>query len=127
MYILFLSQDKNIDNTLFLGVGENPAELFVNALNPNNLKDLKDYKKSLLFKWLILVESHLDETEKKDLEYAFMRNPENEFSYAIKDMTLCIKRITNWDSTNWKNLIINWMKKEKIWNHGTLPIMLNNY
>ena len=91
MYVLFLSQDKNVDTTLFLGVGEDPAKLFVNALNPNNLE-----KKSLLFKWLILVESHLDETEKKDLEYAFMRNPENEFSYAIKDMTLCIKRITNW-------------------------------
>jgi len=93
MYLLYLSLDKNVDTTLFLGVGENPAELFVNALNPNNLKD---YKKSLLFKWLILVESQLDETEKKDLEYAFMYNPENEFSYTIKDMTLYIKKITNW-------------------------------
>jgi hypothetical protein len=92
MYLLYLSLDKNVDTTLFLGVGENPAELFVNALNPDNLKD---YKKSLLFKWLILVESQLDETEKKDLEYAFMYNPENEFSYTIKDMTLYIKKITN--------------------------------
>ena len=93
MYLLYLSLDKNVDTTLFLGVGENPSELFVNALNPNNLEN---YKKSLLFKWLILVESQLDETEKKDLEYAFMRNPENEFSYTIKDMTLYIKKITNW-------------------------------
>ena len=91
MYVFFLSQDKNVDTTLFLGVGEDSAKLFVNALNPNNLE-----KKSLLFKWLILVESNLDETEKKDLEYAFMHNPENEFSYTIKDMTLCIKKITNW-------------------------------
>ena len=93
MYLLYLSLDKNVDTTLFLGVGENPAELFVNALNPNNLEN---YKKSLLFKWLILVESQLDETEKKDLEYAFMYNQENEFSYKIKDMNLYIKKITNW-------------------------------
>ena len=90
MYLLYLSLDKNVDTTLFLGVGENPAELFVNALNPNNLEN---YKKSLLFKWLILVESQLDETEKKDLEYAFMYNPETEFSYNIKNMTLYIKKV----------------------------------
>jgi len=92
MYLLYLSRDKNVETTLFLGVGENPAELFVNVLNPDNLAD---YKKSFLLQWLILVESCLDETEKKDLEYAFMYNPENEFSYTIKDMTLYIKKITH--------------------------------
>ena len=34
-----------------------------------------------------------DQQEKKDMEYAFMYNPQNEFSYQIKDMTLHIKKI----------------------------------
>ncbi len=42
MYLLYLSLDKNVDTTLFLGVSENPAELFVNALNPDNLADYKN-------------------------------------------------------------------------------------
>ena len=41
----------------------------------------------------MLVEENLNETEKIEMEYAFMQNPETEFSYEIKDMELNIRLI----------------------------------
>jgi hypothetical protein len=49
--------------------------------------------KSLVLKWLVRVNATLEEQEERDLDYAFMRNPEKEFSYNIKDMTLVIKQL----------------------------------
>ncbi len=40
-----------------------------------------------------MVEENLNDQERKDMEYAFMQNPETEFSYEIKDMELNIKLI----------------------------------
>ena len=90
MYLLYLSQDNQLENTIFLGIGSDPVELYQNALNPQTA-DKKD--KSLILNWLTQVEAKLDEQEQKEMDYAFMENPETEFSYSIKDMTLYIKKI----------------------------------
>lgn len=90
MYALYLSQDDQVKDTIFLGLSDNPAKLYIDALNPQFV-----YKKhtSLITKWLTLVETELDDVEKKDMDYAFMCNPLTEFSYPIKDLTLYIKKI----------------------------------
>ena len=90
MYALYLTQDDQVKNTIFLGISHNPARLYINALNPQNA-DIKT--KSLILKWLTRVEANLNEQEQRDLEYAFMRNPLTEFSYQIRDLTLNIKKI----------------------------------
>jgi hypothetical protein len=46
-----------------------------------------------VLEWIYLVEHELTSHEKYDLEYAFMHNPEDEFSYPIKHMELHIKKI----------------------------------
>ena len=90
MYALYLSQDDQVKNTIFLGISNDPEKLYINALNPQTA-----YKKhkSLILKWLTLVETELDDVEKRDLDYAFICNPLTQFSYPIKDLTLYIKKI----------------------------------
>ena len=90
MYALYLSQDDQVKDTIFLGLSDNPAILYIDGLNPRLI-----YKNhiSLVTKWLNLVETELDHVEKKDMDYAFMCNPLTEFSYPIKDLTLYIKKI----------------------------------
>lgn len=90
MYALYLTQDDQVKNTIFLGLSHNPARLYINALNPQVV-----YKKhtSLVLRWLTLVQTELDDIERKDMDYAFMRNPLTQFSYPIKDLTLNIKKI----------------------------------
>jgi hypothetical protein len=90
LFSLFLSKDNNVKNTIFLGLSDDPAKLYVDGLNPQTA-----YKKhkSIILKWLTLVETELDDLEKKDMEYAFTCNPLTEFHYPIKDMTLYIIKI----------------------------------
>jgi hypothetical protein len=90
MYALYLSQNDQLETTLFLGISYDPAKLYVNALNPQTAE--KDTK-SLILKWLTRVEANLSAQEERDMADAFMYNPETEFSYRIKDLTLYIKLI----------------------------------
>ena len=90
MYALYLSQDEQVKDTIFLGLSDNPARLYMDGLNP---KLVHTDHISLIKKWLTLVESELDDVEKKDMDYAFMCNPLTEFSYPIKELTLYIKKI----------------------------------
>ena len=90
MYALYLSQDDQVKDTILLGISNDPEKLYINALNPQTA-DKKD--KSLILKWLTQVEAKLDEQEQKEMDYAFMKNPETEFSYSIRDLTLYIKKI----------------------------------
>ena len=90
MYSLYLSEHNQIKKKIFLGLSDDPTKLYINGLNPQTA-----YKKhiSLILKWLTLVETELDDIEKKDMDYAFMCNPLTQFSYPIKDLTLYIKLI----------------------------------
>ena len=90
MYVLYLSQDAQLETTIFLGISNDPAKLYLNALNPQTATR---ENKSLILKWLIRVEANINDQEQREMDYAFMHNHETEFSYRIKDMTLYIKRI----------------------------------
>jgi hypothetical protein len=89
-YVLYL--DSNIDkkNILYLGSCKDPIKLYYEGLNIDNITT--SYK-NYVIEWLNLVDVNLDPQEKYDLEYAFMYNPQNGFSYSIKNMTLYIKKI----------------------------------
>ena len=91
MYILFLKVviDYN-DTTILLASSDDPIKLYMNGLN---IETIDRDKKVYLLKWLTLVEENLDDQERKDMEYAFMQNPETAFSYKIKDMELNIELI----------------------------------
>ena len=89
-YVLYLIVDEDIDKTIFLGMSDDASKLFYQGLNDANAnRDTKPY----ILNWIKLVEANLDTVEIHDLEYAFMYNPETEFSYNIKNMTLYIKKI----------------------------------
>jgi hypothetical protein len=87
-YVLYLCQE--LEKPIILGVGNDPTNLYQNALNPQTAEKSN---KSLILNWLTRVEANLNEQEQKDLDYAFMCNPLTEFSYPIKDLTLYIKKI----------------------------------
>jgi hypothetical protein len=87
-YVLYLCQE--LEKPILLGVGNDPTELYQNALNPQTA-DKKD--KSLILNWLTRVNANLNEQEQRDMDYAFMCNPLTEFSYNIRDLTLYIKKI----------------------------------
>jgi len=99
-YLLFIINDYNpkynikaeFKNIIFLGTGREPDKLYYNGLDAENANK---ETKAIILTWLKLVQDNLDEQEKKDLEYAFMYNPESEFVYSIKNMTLCIQKIKN--------------------------------
>jgi|688.fasta_scaffold737588_2 hypothetical protein len=88
-YIMYLVEDSDIEKLIYLGSCNDPVKLYYNSTNV----DLFDNEKPYLIKWLNLFEKNLDTQEKKDLEYAFMSNPETEFSYEIKNMRLVINKI----------------------------------
>ena len=89
IYVLYLIQSNDVEKLIFLGAGENPAKLYQHSLNPQTAtKEIK----SLILKWLVCVDANLNEQEQREMDYAFMQNPEKEFSYSIRDMTLVIKQ-----------------------------------
>ena len=91
IYVLYFKVEIDYEKTtIFLAASNDPVKLYRNALN---IKKIDEDKKKYLLKWLMLVEENLNETEKIEMEYAFMQNPETEFSYEIKDMELNIKLI----------------------------------
>lgn len=89
-YVLYLIDGYNMEKAIFLGVCHNPIKLYYDSLN---IENIINKNRPILSKWLNLVEENLDANEIKDLEYAFMYNPETEFSYPIKDMELVIKKV----------------------------------
>jgi hypothetical protein len=91
-YVLYLVKECNYDKNivLFLGSADDSSKLYMNGLNHTLAHEAN---RTDLLKWLLLVETELSEQEKKDLEYAFMYNPEMGFSYAIKEMSLHVKKI----------------------------------
>ena len=89
-YLLYISENDALEKTIFLGAGEDPIKLYNNALNPQTaIKSIK----SLILKWLGRIDSNLNEQEQREMDYAFTRNPETEFSYSINGMTLYLKKI----------------------------------
>jgi hypothetical protein len=90
-YVLYLIQaGGKVEKQIFLGTGKDPVELYQYTLNPQTAT--RDIKSSIL-KWLVSVDANLNEQEQREMDYAFIGNPENEFSYSINDMTLVIKQI----------------------------------
>jgi len=87
-YVLYLCQE--LEKPILLGVGNDPIELYQNALNPQTA-DKKD--KSLILNWLTHVEANFTEQEQRDMDYEFTKNTLTEFSYKIQDLTLYIKLI----------------------------------
>jgi hypothetical protein len=90
MYILYLSQDNQLDKTVFLGAGDDPATLYQNALNPQTAERKN---KSLILRWLVRVEANLGVMEQRDMDHTFMRTPIVEGCYSIEGMTLHMKHI----------------------------------
>jgi hypothetical protein len=91
-YVLYLCQEwrQESNKPIILGVGNDPTKLYQNALNPQTAEKSN---KSLILKWLTHVETKLDEQEQREMDYAFTKNPQTEFSYSIKEMTLYMKKI----------------------------------
>mgnify|MGYP000008473291 CR=1 FL=1 len=91
-YVLYFKVFINdTEKVVLLASSDDPIKLYTNALNVETTddSDIKGY----ILKWLSLVEDSLDEQERKDMEYAFMHNPETELAYRIKDMELNIELI----------------------------------
>jgi hypothetical protein len=87
MYLLYLSHEKE---TLFLGVGQDPAQLYTNALNPE-LADKNN--KYFVEKWLSRFQNDISERQRREMDRAFMYAPLIAGSYTIKGMTLHMKKI----------------------------------
>jgi hypothetical protein len=87
MYLLYLSHEKE---TLFLGVGQDPAQLYTNALNPE-LADKNN--KYFVEKWLSRFQNDISERQRREMDRAFMYAPLIAGSYSIKGMTLHMKKI----------------------------------
>ena len=82
------------EETIHLGCCKDPIELYKKALDYNYIER---ENKTLVLTWANLVDTELSSDEKYDLEYAFMHNPEDYFSYSIKHMELHIKKINKFD------------------------------
>jgi hypothetical protein len=87
-YLLYLAEDDNLGKTYFLGIGDNPSNLYVNALNPMTDK----HTKTPILKWLTRVEANLSAQEEREMDSAFMHTS-IDFSYPIGDLSLYIKVI----------------------------------
>ena len=90
MYLLYLSQDYLETETIFLGVGQDPAKLYINALNPEMTDKNNKY---VLEKWLSRFQNDISERQRRDIDRAFMYAPLIAGSYTIKGMTLHMKKI----------------------------------
>jgi len=96
-YVLYLNVESSTTfdkEAIFLGSCEDPIELYKNGLYIDNIEPKH---KANVLEWIYLVEQELTCHEKYDLEYAFMHNPEDEFSYPIKHMELHIKKVKSFD------------------------------
>ena len=89
-YIMYLMEENDSENMVFLGAADSPAKLYSNALN---YKTAEEKTKEILLKWLVNYHDHLTDREKKDLEHMFMTTPGNGGHYCIKGMTLYINKI----------------------------------
>ncbi len=89
-YVLYLSQDNQLEKTVFLGAGDDPSTLYQNALNPQTAE--KNHK-SLILKWLVRVEANLSEQQQREMDHTFMHTPGVEGCYSIEGMTLHMKEI----------------------------------
>lgn len=93
-YMLYITEClnpyNNENDTIYLGSCQDPIKLYKNGLN---IENIKCENRGIVLRWLDLVEKELSFQEKYDLEYAFMHNPEDEFSHSIKNITLYIKQI----------------------------------
>lgn len=90
IYILYLIDEQDKENPVFLGGSDSSAKLYTNALN---YKTAEEKTKEIVLKWQINYHDHLTEREKKDLDFMFMTTPGNGGQYCIKEMTLTIKKI----------------------------------
>ena len=90
IYILYLTEENDKENPVFLGASDNPAKLYTNALN---YKTAEEKTKEIVLKWQVNFNDHLTEREKKDLEHMFMATPGKGGCYCIKELTLSIKKI----------------------------------
>lgn len=90
IYILYLIEENDKENPVFLGASDNPTSLYTNALN---YKTAEEKTKEIVLKWQVNFQKHLTDREKKDLEYMFMITPGNGGDYCIKELTLSIKRM----------------------------------
>ena len=90
MYILYLSQDNQLDKTVFLGAGDDPATLYQNALNPEMTDKNNKY---VVEKWLARVKNDISEKQRREMDHAFMYAPFIAGSYSIKGMTLYMKKV----------------------------------
>jgi hypothetical protein len=89
-YVLYLSEENDNENMVFLGASDNPAKLYTNALN---YKTAEEKTKEIVLKWLVNYHDHLTDREKKDMDHMFTTTPGNGGHYCIKGMTLTIKRM----------------------------------
>ena len=90
-YILYIIEADNIENTVFLGECDDPANLYLNALNYN--KGETANKKTMILKWQLKAQGHLSDKERKDLDNMFMHPPENGCCWCVKEYTLYLKKI----------------------------------
>jgi hypothetical protein len=90
MYLLYLSQDNQLEKTVFLGAGDDPATLYQNALH---LQTAEAKHKSLILKWLTRAEANLSVIEQRGMDHTFMHTPFVEGCYSIEGMTLHMKQI----------------------------------
>ena len=96
-YVLYLNVESETTfdkESIFLGSCEDPIQLYKNGLY---IDYVEPKNKANVLEWIYLVEQELSSDEKYDLEYAFMHNPEDYFSYSIKHMELHIKKINKFD------------------------------
>jgi len=98
-YVLYITEclnpyDANDNETIYLGSCQDPIKLYKNGLT---VKNIELGNRGIVLRWLNLVEKELNYQEKYDLDYAFMHNPEDEFSYPIKNITLYIKKVNHFD------------------------------
>ena len=95
-YVLYfvINHVQYDEETIHIGSSQDPIAVYKNAINSDNIEQ---ENKSLVSAWNNLVETELSSIEKQDLEYAFMYNPQDEFSYPIKNMELIIKKVLCFD------------------------------
>jgi len=90
MYLLYLSQDYVVKETIYLGVGQDPNILYQNALNPEMTDKNNKY---VVEKWLARVQNDISEKQRREMDHAFMYAPFIAGSYSIKGMTLHMKKV----------------------------------
>ena len=102
-YVLFLTidhQKRHDDEIIFLGSSAEP-DLYYKALmiqykvKPEDVS-IVSVQREIIAIWKELVKAELDICEEAALDTAFMKG-EN-YSYTLKDMTLHLEKVQNFDS-----------------------------